>query len=528
MASCRDCGTGFCIECVRETDQTTLCAECYRRKVSEIARELAPEPEKPAGEIPEETPGKAAEKVGPEPLPRPQAAVSREPAVLPSPLDVGVPPREAPSKKDVAHPAVERKVPRLRPLRRGFILSGRKKKPEDALLEEQDKEEREEIPEIIGEEAEEIVQELEREEALEVIEEEAREAAREEEREEIPEIIGEEAEEGETSAFLAQGPDEDFSQLAEEKPRFRLGRKREKEDAAEEIAAAAEGETSETAVEEPPPRVRPPRAAGARRGRRGPAQAPVTEDLLLEDVVSTLLRPESGEGGLEGVPPQRELAGMSRGAAAADGGLAAGGAMAVPGLAEIKRRRRERRKALGEERAERWAFLAQGRSAEHTIIADSWWRAAAFIVLMLLLGAVLWALPNAYLVPKDTEYGVHAVAIGIVIGLFFWWKAGRKHGTKLAVQAALVTLFSLAIGEFFHWFLIIMKNAAFRTILFDLVSFRFLWENGAEIMRDTVEAMFPGAFIWILVLPALMAFVIGFGMPPIPEVFFRFGRALRE
>ncbi len=48
VSSCKDCGTGFCIECVRETDQTTLCPDCYRRKLSEIAREFTDEPSKEA------------------------------------------------------------------------------------------------------------------------------------------------------------------------------------------------------------------------------------------------------------------------------------------------------------------------------------------------------------------------------------------------------------------------------------------------------------------------------------------------
>ena len=146
---------------------------------------------------------------------------------------------------------------------------------------------------------------------------------------------------------------------------------------------------------------------------------------------------------------------------------------------------------------------------------------------MLLLGAVLWAVPNAYLIPKDQEYGIHAVAIGFIIGIAFWWKAGKKHSTKLAVQASLTTLFALFIGEFLHWFLIITKYSALRTIFFDLISFKFLWENGADIMRYTMEAMFPIAFLWLLFLPTLTAFIVGFGMPPIPEIFVQIWRAFK-
>ena len=184
-------------------------------------------------------------------------------------------------------------------------------------------------------------------------------------------------------------------------------------------------------------------------------------------------------------------------------------------------------RASREERAERWSFLSQPRSSQYTILSDKWWKSAIFIALMLLLGAVLWAVPNVYLIPGDMEYGIHAVAIGIIIGLMFWWKAGKAHSTKLAVQAGLTTLFALFIGEFLHWFLVIVKHDAFRTIFFDLISFKFIWENGADIMRHTAEAMFPWAFTWILILPTLVAFIIGYGMPPIPEIFFQIGRALR-
>ncbi|MBC7247980.1 MAG: hypothetical protein H5T73_09400 [Actinobacteria bacterium] len=689
VASCRDCGTGFCIECVRETDQTTLCHECYRRKVSEIARELAPEPEKATKETPLEAAGREGEPTGAPS--KPEAAVPRKPAILaPSepaahvfPPGEAAAPEEAPPGAGSTPAPVERKVPRLRPLRRGFILPGRRKRPETVLPEEEEKKAREVLPEVPGEEVDEIIQELEQGEALEIIEEEAREAVLEEEREETLEIArgeeeetareegreeapapareeatglmtegarvealeiieeeareavleeereetleiargeeeetareegreeapapareeatglmtegarvealeiieeeareavleeereetleiargeeeetareegreeapapareeaaaeeetreekGEEAREEETSAFLAQGPDEDFSQLVTEGPRFRLGKKRDRAAVPDEVPPA-EGETAEAPVEEAPVRLRPPRAARHRGARKPARQDSSSEDLLLEDVVATLLKPGEDAGSGEIKP---SLTGMvePRGSVAATA-AEAGGAVALPRPGEEAARPRGRRAARREERRkerrERWDFIAQGRSAEHTLIAGSWWRAALFVAIMLLLGAVLWAVPNAYLVPKDTEYGIHAVGIGVLLGLLFWWKAGRKHGTKLAVQAALVTFFSLAVGEFIHWFLIIMKNAAFRTILFDLVSFRFLWENGAEIMRYTVEAMFPGAFVWVLILPSVMAFVIGFGMPPIPEVFFQFGRALRE
>ncbi|WP_287152686.1 hypothetical protein [Candidatus Solincola tengchongensis] len=244
-------------------------------------------------------------------------------------------------------------------------------------------------------------------------------------------------------------------------------------------------------------------------------------------MLSALLRPEAevpgragaGRGGAATVPRDKLADARALSSTAEE---------VAPGISrEVRRSAEERRKVRGE-RERRWSFLAQPRASEHTELASSWWKATLFILLMLVLGVVLWAVPNAYLVPKDTEYGIHAVALGILLGLLFWWKAGRKHGTKLAVQAALVTFFALFLGEFLHWFLIITKNAALRTVFFDLISFRFIWEHGAEVMRHTMEAMFPGAFIWIMIMPTLLAFIIGFGMPPIPEIFLQFGRAVRE
>ncbi|MGQ9758812.1 MAG: hypothetical protein ACUVRX_11780 [Actinomycetota bacterium] len=238
----------------------------------------------------------------------------------------------------------------------------------------------------------------------------------------------------------------------------------------------------------------------------------------VEEILSTLLHP--GTGTKAGSRAEREETTDNLNRAE---GVASSTAVAEEVLPRVFRESLRKK----EERGERWSLLAQPRASEHTELATSWWRAGLFVILMLLLGVVLWALPNAYLVPRDTEYGIHAVAIGILLGILFWWKAGKRHGTKLAVQAALATFFALFLGEFLHWFFIIAKNDALRTIFFDLVSFRFLWEYGPEIMRKTMEAMFPGAFIWIMIMPTLLAFIIGFGMPPIPEIFLQFGRAAR-
>ncbi len=251
--------------------------------------------------------------------------------------------------------------------------------------------------------------------------------------------------------------------------------------------------------------------------------------------MSTLLRPEAGaEPQMAAMAVEKEPEVIAQPAPAPP--AAAREAKPIkPARASEAAARRERRaeralaakdKAPREKSAERWSFLSQPRTTQYTLIATSWWRAAIFVALMLLLGAVLWAVPNTF-IPGDTEYGIHAVAVGLILGLAFWWKAGKKHSTKLAVQAALTTFFALFIGEFLHWFLTIIRYSAFRTIFFDLVSFRFLWENGADILRYSMEAMFPVAFIWLLLLPAFTAFIVGFGMPPIPEIFFQTWHAFK-
>lgn len=196
----------------------------------------------------------------------------------------------------------------------------------------------------------------------------------------------------------------------------------------------------------------------------------------------------------------------------------------IPEETEEEKKRPERAKSL----ARRFSFLAQPRVNEPTVLTESWWKSTAFLIAMTLATALLWALPNAYLIPRDTEYGLHSLILGMAVGLVLWRKAGRKHGTRLAIQAFLVTFIGLSLGEAIHWFLTIVKNKALRTIVFDLITLRFLWENAGLVMRYVVEAMFPLSFLWILVLPSLTAFLIGFGMPPIPEIFFQMGRALRS
>lgn len=457
IASCKDCGADFCIECVRETDQTTLCPDCFRRKINSITREFT-EPdesreesrEAPVSTLPVEKPQE------------PQPPTIREKDLAPAAPAAPRAKRESRRKKD----------------------KGRRKEP-------------------VGEPR-------------------------------APDTAQDD--------FLSQGPDDDFSQLGTDSAKKSRWTRR-----AREADAAAAAGTAEAPGPERKPEAAPPKeTAEEQRAEKMAAEARApeteartakasaqTEDALLQDVMSTLLKPEAG--GVEVAP-----AATREKLAAAAAPIAETPARARAGREEAKAQAKEARAGKKEARArdkkekapkerdlERWSFLSQPRSSQYTLIAVNWWRATLFVILMLLLGAVLWAVPNAYLIPKDQEYGIHAVAIGFIIGIAFWWKAGKKHSTKLAVQASLTTLFALFIGEFLHWFLIITKYSALRTIFFDLVSFKFLWENGADIMRYTMEAMFPIAFLWLLFLPTLTAFIVGFGMPPIPEIFVQIWRAFK-
>jgi hypothetical protein len=454
VASCKDCGADFCIECVRETDQTTLCPDCFRRKINDIAREFT-------------EPAESKEE-------HHTAAVSALPVEKPEER-----PQPPPIKEDGLAPAAPA-APRAKKDKRWRKDKGKQERP-DA-----------EPP--------------------------------------APAMTQED--------FLAQGPDDDFSQLGIDSVKRSRWSRRSKEAAVAPPAETTEAPRAEKTAEAPQadekaaeaPRVdkrdEVTPAAETAEVQAAEAEPPVaeasalSEDALLQDVMSTLLMPEVG--GVEITPtavPKKQVAVAAEQEALAKARVAAS-------KKEAKARDKEE-KVPKERDMERWSFLAQPRSSEYTLIAVSWWRAALFIALMLLLGAVLWAVPNAYLIPKDQEYGIHAVAIGFIIGIAFWWKAGKKHSTKLAVQASLTTFFALFTGEFLHWFLIITKNSALRTIFFDLISFKFLWENGPDILRYTMEAMFPIAFLWLLFLPTLTAFIVGFGMPPIPEIFLQIWRAFK-
>ncbi len=292
-----------------------------------------------------------------------------------------------------------------------------------------------------------------------------------------------------------EGPDYDFSMLNEESAEKRpiissLGAKGE-----DKAAPGIEPAVEETST--------------------SPEEAPAERDVdaLLRDVLPSLVddsvvgKMEKSAGGAVGIAPT--LKDMEEAERARLEGLE------KEALKEEKRKRRE----------ERWGFLAQPRSQDSTFIAFTKPKATLFIFFMLMLGTLLWALPNAFLIPKDTEYVVHAVAIGIVIGLLFWWKAGKKHSTKLAVQSALTTLFSLIIGELLHWIFVVLGTSAFRKVFFDLISFQFLWNR--SVLSAVGSAMYPLSYLWILIPASLVAFIIGFGMPPIPEIFLQLWDALR-
>ncbi len=448
VVNCRDCGADFCIECVRETDQTTYCYDCYRRRIDGLTRGFSAPPLDKAEAAP--------------------AGMARE---------------ESPREQESLIPGTSQPAPGPSPAVGHRFGRGRKKEKESLAKP-------------------------------------------------APADAGSKDED-----FLALGPDEDFSDLREARaPRIRPrpGRIRPARGKAEKVAGEAGGVAGERespplggAVPEEPKAAPVPAPRGEKLGEDA---ALLPEEALLEDVVSALLQPE------------RKSAGAAPASEAVASGLQAvpGQVPGVPAEAPLRGDRRSRRedaKAAARERtrrrkkpegeakegfAERWSFMAQPRSSEYTILAVSGWRSALFVALMILLGAVLWAVPNAFIVPKDQEYGLHAVLIGIILSLCFWWKAGKKHGTKLAVQAALATFFALLVGEYLHWLLVIVKNQALRTVLVDLVTFRFLWESGAEIVRETLVT-----FLWILALPSVIAFLIGFGLPPIPEIFFQIVRVVR-
>jgi len=326
------------------------------------------------------------------------------------------------------------------------------------------------------------------------------------------EIVGED--------FLSLGPDEDFSFLKgeeEAKPGRLLGRgrlrwkprrpaisDRELRDTGEGRGAAVEDSlpSSIPAVLPGPLDSTPKKAVAAPAStheRKGTStdpsgsSAPDIDSRVLEEVISAVLGEEQQ---VEGA-----IAGEEEGAE-------------FPPRAERLTRV--------------FDLLAQPRVNQPTVLADSWWKSLSLAVALVLAVALCWALPNAYLIPRDTEYGLHSLLLGLAVGMVLWRKAGRKHGTRLALQALLITIVGLSLGEALHWFLVIVKNKALRTIVFDLITLRFLWENAGQVMRHVVEAMFPLPFLWILVLPSLLAFLVGFGMPPIPEIFFQLGKALRS
>ncbi len=302
-------------------------------------------------------------------------------------------------------------------------------------------------------------------------------------------------------AFLAQGPDYDFSQLRGEGKR---------------LAQPARGGAGGAGIAEAKGPTDPSRehadAAAQDEGAAGAGPA------SLDDVLASLATPSGtaaaatpvGERAATGEIPLQQTA-RER-------------------LAELAEQRRREKEARRRERAERWSFLGQPRSEEATFIAATKIRAVLVVLGFWFMAVLLWSVPNAFLpfwpFAQDSESLLWAQVVGIAVGLCFWRKAGRSHGTKLAVQAALVTLFGIIAGEFFHWFLMVYKEVAFRTIINQLVTFEFIKQNGALIFNKVSEAIFSRGFILLVAAPTVLAFIIGFGMPPIPEFLFEFWGAL--
>ncbi len=375
--------------------------------------------------------------------------------------------------------------------------------------------------------------------------------------------------------FLALGPDFDFSELEqdEHKPqvfprtagrsegkRFQITKRRKKgskeergdeaegaleasekpAELSEPTAPLVESEAPEPDAEKPDEPVRveaptpkpppPPKVKPPSKPQPPAAPPPAPASLDLDDVLATLVdttaiapapRLKGAFTALEekGEAPESKKTGKERREELKER------------KEELKERKREEKEQDRAEKAERWDFLSQPRMNEETVLATSRLRTVIVFIFAWLMTALLWSVPNAFfpLWPwaGDRESLLWALVVGACTGLFFWWKAGRKHSTRLAVQAFLVTIFGIMAGEFLHWSFIIIKENAFRKIFVDLISFKFIWEYGGEILADMARAMFPAMFLVLLLLPAVVAFIIGYGMPPIPEIIFEIGRALR-
>jgi hypothetical protein len=301
-------------------------------------------------------------------------------------------------------------------------------------------------------------------------------------------------------SLLESAPDYDFSQLEGEKRREKGGWWKLRRSGKKEIFTGERGEAK--AGEEGQPPVRGSYELESKEGAATTREEREDIDAILEDVITSLVDVSTvGEVIPEQLGKEEEIQRLRE---------------------ELKREKEKKRRRFDE----RWGFLSQPRVNEETSIAPTKPKAVFFVLFMLLLGAFSWAVPNAFLIPKDREYAIHALAIGIVLTLLFWWKAGKAHSTKLAIQASLTTLFALVIGEFAHWALVVVKTPGLRKVI-NLISFQFIWENGGEILSSVAKAMFPLSFLLVLLLPTLVAFIIGFGAPPIPEFFFLLARAIK-
>ncbi len=299
--------------------------------------------------------------------------------------------------------------------------------------------------------------------------------------------------------YFALGPDEDFSFLTKGGPRRK---------------ATSEPPVTPTSAPETPEEVLEDVVAALMAGAKAPAPSPVPQ---------AVPRTRRGFRGLR--PRKAGVTAAEIGAAPAED--AAAQEARVREAMQIAASRAMERAEIRREREARWGFLAQPRAVAETSLGRTKPRVALFVILTTVVAALLWALPNALLVKGDNEYGLHAIAIGALVGIALWWRAGKKHSTRLAWEAVGITVLGIVLGEMLHWTIVIWKEQFFRTV-FDIISFKFFFTHLPEVMGKIFPEMFPLNFLWILVLPALVAFVIGFGTPPIPEIFGQLWRALRH
>lgn len=164
-------------------------------------------------------------------------------------------------------------------------------------------------------------------------------------------------------------------------------------------------------------------------------------------------------------------------------------------------------------------FLAQERIFENTSIAENWWKTALFFAAVIFAGIALWALPRVYILPGRVE-SLYMLMIGLATGLVFWWKAGKAHSTKLAVQAAASVFVIVVLGEWISQILWLQSKIPILKIIqfWDLMD--IIIKEWATLITEFAKSIFSPHFGVILFGSCFIAFVVGFGMPPIPEMFY--------